>query len=368
VVHLRFLRTVIVPVLAVAGLSVCSPEQSQQVIVPIQLIRMGLADSSVDAVSPFLLESIGSQIILSADNQTRLPALLDSRGRLVRLIGRQGPGPGELSQPARVIVVNDTIAIQDLATRQFTLFSSDGAFVRVVERDSTPLPFLSQVIAMGGDTLIVSAALQAAASIAQPFHLVRLGGEVLRSWGAGHSAPVSSSAMNDIRYLARASDTTFWAVKPDTYALQLWAFSGAMIREIRPIGGSDFIDGAPIRGQVHEVRRDPRIASLGVTPCGDPVVVIAVSREDWAPDQSNPSGAERPMRPHGEYNTYIYQRIEILDQHSGVIIARGESRDVLISGFMANGSPFGFVTDEDGRQLGVWWEQIGISLCKGASQ
>jgi hypothetical protein len=74
------------------------------------------------------------------------------------------------------------------------------------------------------------------------------------------------------------------------------------------------------------------------------------------------------MLPHGEYTKYIYQRIEILDQQSGEVVARGESRDVLISGFMANGFPFGFVTDEDGRQAGVWWEQVGKSLCKGASR
>ncbi len=356
----------VLPLLGVIGLVGCTPERESHDVAPIELIQVGIADTGVDAINPFQLAAVGSRIVMVADNQTRLPVLIDASGRLVRTIGRQGPGPGELSIPARAIVFDSTIAIQDLATRQFTMFSHEGEFLWVVERDTTPLPFVSSVITLSGDTLVVSAALQAGAGAGQPFHLVRLGGEVLRSWGAEDRLS-TSRAVNDIRYIAPASDTTFWSLKPDTYRVQLWTVAGELMRELRPIGGMDFVDGEPVLGHIDEVRRAPRIASLGTTQCGDIVVVIAMAREDWAPDPSG-TGAERPLLPQGEGAKYIYQRIEVLDQQSGVVIAAGEVRNLLISGFMNNGAPFGFRTDEDGRQLAVWWEQIGGSLCKGDSR
>lgn len=65
--------------------------------------------------------------ILDAGNHRVL--VIDPRGKLVRTIGKQGGGPGELMVPSGLAVLPDgTIAIADLGRGAVSLFNADGTF------------------------------------------------------------------------------------------------------------------------------------------------------------------------------------------------------------------------------------------------
>jgi hypothetical protein len=57
--------------------------------------------------------------------------IFDATGRFVRAVGRKGEGPGELITPASMVVSPEgTIVVSDPGRRAFSLFGSDGTFLR----------------------------------------------------------------------------------------------------------------------------------------------------------------------------------------------------------------------------------------------
>src|SRR5688572_5963031 len=57
--------------------------------------------------------------------------VFDANGKYVRSISRQGQGPGELMAPTGMTVMADgTIVVSDGGRRTYSLFKSDGSFIR----------------------------------------------------------------------------------------------------------------------------------------------------------------------------------------------------------------------------------------------
>jgi len=69
-----------------------------------------------------------------ADREIHRVAVVDRSGAIVRLIGEQGQGPGELQDPQRAVRAGDSIIVEDTNT-QFSVFTADGEFKR---RDRLP--------------------------------------------------------------------------------------------------------------------------------------------------------------------------------------------------------------------------------------
>jgi hypothetical protein len=69
--------------------------------------------------------------VLDANNFRVL--VLDAAGRFVRSIGGQGGGPGEMTRPSGMAILADgTIVVSDAGRRAYSLFGSDGRFLRQV--------------------------------------------------------------------------------------------------------------------------------------------------------------------------------------------------------------------------------------------
>lgn len=67
--------------------------------------------------------------------------VFDARGRLLRVIGRRGSGPGEFQQTRSVCLgAGDSLVALDFSLRRASVFTVDGAFVRTISVDATPVP------------------------------------------------------------------------------------------------------------------------------------------------------------------------------------------------------------------------------------
>ena len=67
------------------------------------------------------------------DGQAKRVMVYDRAGRFIRQIGKEGQGPGELIAPMQMVVGADgTVIVSDLARRAYSLFRSDGTFLRNV--------------------------------------------------------------------------------------------------------------------------------------------------------------------------------------------------------------------------------------------
>lgn len=114
-------------------------------------------------VSGVDFDAAGNLHVLDAGNQRVL--VLDGRGRLLRTIGKQGGGPGELLVPSGLAVLADgTVVIADLGRSAFSVFNADGSFrFNVPYADSLGAPGPEQrgatptVLAHAGGVAVFSA-------------------------------------------------------------------------------------------------------------------------------------------------------------------------------------------------------------------
>ena len=90
----------------------------------------------------------GSGNLHVLDNAAHRVVVIGPDGQLVRTVGRQGEGPGELNDPINLVVWRDgTFAVEDEGHFAFQVFGPDGTlarFVRMVE-DGNPVAALQRI-------------------------------------------------------------------------------------------------------------------------------------------------------------------------------------------------------------------------------
>ena len=83
--------------------------------------------------------------VLDSNNQRVL--VFDPNGRFLRQIGKKGEGPGELMSPLGMTVTPaDEVIVSDLGRQAYSIFKTDGTFVRNVTLETTDFgAFSSQI-------------------------------------------------------------------------------------------------------------------------------------------------------------------------------------------------------------------------------
>jgi len=349
---------------SLCGLALLAACSQVDVVTPeVEFHLMGTADTTADATRPFQVERAGDGFIVLRTSSGPLPQRLDRQGHSVGSLGRFGSGPQELRSVSRIFAWQDSLFLVDRELARLHVFAATGAFARSVPIGAGWQPLSSQALMFSPDTFVVSGSTPTEMSHGLPFHLLDSTGTVVRSWGATDRSFDGTDPFGLVQTLAKASDTSFWAARPDSLTFRHWHIDGRLIQELS-VAREWFVQGAEFIGPVDQHRPPARIAALSVDGCGSLIVVFARPRDDWAPAPrvANP-GVEGRFPPYGEYAHYIYQRVEILDPVHGKLQAAATRRDTLIAGFMADGWPFGFWTDGDGRQLAVWWEMDTHTHC-----
>jgi hypothetical protein len=71
--------------------------------------------------------------IYASDVKDRKIKVFDDEGQFVRIIGKSGEGPGELSWPSNIqMTPQNELMIEDAANRRMSFFSLDGEFIRSI--------------------------------------------------------------------------------------------------------------------------------------------------------------------------------------------------------------------------------------------
>lgn len=152
-------RSCAAPLLAAALLSTAAQAQDRVVRLPerdrplagtpAQVFAIGRADGAAHEtfgqVAGVAFDADDNLYVL--DRQATRVMVYDRTGRFVRQIGSQGEGPGELMAPLQLAVGGDgTVIVSDLGRRGYTLFRTDGTFLRNVVMEGW-MPALSGGIA-----------------------------------------------------------------------------------------------------------------------------------------------------------------------------------------------------------------------------
>ena len=90
-------------------------------------------------------DSKGNVYILCADNALQI-VKLDSSLNFITAFGQKGNGPGELADPERINIVQDTIVVFDNNSLRSALFDTDGKFIKFRTYTSTVYPSRSYLL------------------------------------------------------------------------------------------------------------------------------------------------------------------------------------------------------------------------------
>jgi DNA-binding beta-propeller fold protein YncE len=73
------------------------------------------------------------QVIYIADHKNHRIQVRDKTGSLIRNIGKQGAGDGELEFPSSLSLVGNSIFVADKGNSRIVVFDKDGGFVRNID-------------------------------------------------------------------------------------------------------------------------------------------------------------------------------------------------------------------------------------------
>lgn len=113
-------------------------------------------------------------------------ASVDARGRRLRLVAREGDGPGEVRSPTLAAATpNGTVAIFDQGHNAVELFRGDGRFLRRVTLSQTVLNPKGMAVLANGEVLLSGGL---ASERGGAVHRFEADGRYVSSWGAAAAA------------------------------------------------------------------------------------------------------------------------------------------------------------------------------------
>ena len=106
-------------------ISVVAPVSAQDFsIEKVREIPLDFGDEIVGLIADIARDSEGNYYL--PDWQLHTIWVADPQGKLIRRIGREGSGPGELSRPRSVSVSEDRIVVLDVGNNRIAVFSNSG--------------------------------------------------------------------------------------------------------------------------------------------------------------------------------------------------------------------------------------------------
>ena len=241
-------------------------------------------------------------------------------GRLARVFGRAGRGPGEFNRLLTLIPgPGDTLFAPDMGTGRVTIFGPDRAVV-----GTFPMPSLLPDLVMPDGAILVASQIGRRETIGYPMHVVDREGRVVRSFGTNQ--PQYRPDLEHIltRKVALSQDGMVWAMAPARYLLERWDPStGEQLQSIQI--RSDWFHES-IKPTDLAVYPPSRVEGLWEDEDGLVWTIVRDADVDWKP----PPGANEHL-PFDlrEYNQLFDWVIEVVDPRSGRVLASRRSRETL---------------------------------------
>ncbi|HEU4630222.1 MAG TPA: hypothetical protein VFS08_10800 [Gemmatimonadaceae bacterium] len=191
-----------------------------------RIATLGAAEDPSGLFHAFDLDHDGRGRFIAAPADDRSQFLpYDARGRLIRVVGRSGEGPGEFRGIFRVTVgPGDTLHVFDDGLARWTVLSPDLKLAR-----TTRLPLVPQrAVLLRSDRLVVRASIPTRELAGLPLHLVGPDGRVVRSFGATDPEIRRDRRAASSRVIGRADDASVWSAYVDRYRIERWGIDGRL--------------------------------------------------------------------------------------------------------------------------------------------
>ena len=240
--------------------------------------------------------------------------VFDPDGRLIRVIGRLGEGPGEFTHVNHIVVgPGDTLYVYDHPQLRRSVFDPDHEFVR-----KEPIPwFVRQILPLRSGRTIVNSTIGTGDQAAWPLHVVDADGGVLQTFGAESSSRRPEQALLEDRAIVIDTEGVLWVAPRNAYELSTYSAVDARFEPMNQLYRRQAEWFQPWTGRSSDGRPRPSMKQIAFGP-EDPAllwVLISVADPEWAP-------LRRPTRSSKELIDSRYDSIlEVIDVKSGSVLA-----------------------------------------------
>ena len=285
----------------------------------IELTRViSLSDSlhpGLFAYSPLVMrDSRGFWYATSNTDGLKQVGVFDQDGRLKKVIGGLGEGPGEFTYIDHIVVGSgDTLYVYDRTQLRRTVFDPDHEFVRT----DPIIVYMRQIVPLPSGLMVVNASIPTRERVGWPLHTVGPDGGVLHSFGA--EPPVSQPDLYLLEDRGMAIDTegVLWVAPRNEYELSTYSAVGARFEPTNRVYRRQVEWFQPWTDLSPDSRPRPSMKQIAFGP-EDPTllwVLIDVADPEWAP-------LRRPQRSTKALGDSQYDSIlEVIDVKSGSVLA-----------------------------------------------
>ena len=294
----------------------------------IHLVHRARLGSAADSTEPHRFLWItplrrGGYIVAPSIDRARL-LFYDSQGRMVRVFGHPGPGPGEFGVIGGAVQGRgDSIFVFERAPRRVSVFDQAMQYARMFR---LPDDVSGGVAVRADGALVVPHVIRTPELSAIPVHVYAPDGARLASFGADGHEYSPAAATRFLRRVGVANDGSIWVAHVTRYRLEQWSADGRLLRSIerRPDWFEPWDGPFP---QPAQVRPPAQISAIWPVDERHVAVVLLVPDAHWR--QLRPEPKDRIERPgqNGfpswtEYRQLYDTVVEVLDIRSGTVVAR----------------------------------------------
>lgn len=287
----------------------------------IELTRVvSLSDSlhpGLFAYSPLVMrDSRGVWYATSSTDGLKQVGVFDQEGRLTKVIGRVGEGPGEFTHLNHIVVgAGDTLYVYDHSQLRRSVFDPDHEFVRT---EGIPA-YMRDVVPLPSGHMIVNSTITTADGAEWPLHLIGADGGVLQTFGAETPSRRPALASLELRSIAIDAGGELWVAPQNEYELATYSWADHRFKATNRLYRREVTWFQPWT-ELSQGAPDPLLRQMAFFPGDSNLlwVLIDVADAEWTPER-RPTG---PVRSTKVLVDSLYDSImEVVDVSEGVVLA-----------------------------------------------
>ncbi|WP_420462834.1 6-bladed beta-propeller [Candidatus Palauibacter sp.] len=316
------------------------------------MVTLGsLDDPSVGFTKSVAIESSGRILVLGHEVTPHELMVFDPEGAFVRVIGRDGEGPGEFSfVMTGALTTGDSLHLFDDDLLRETVLTPTFDVARTLR-----LPVrVRETVFLDDGRIVVQSSMATPDLVGHPLHLLDRERNIVKSFGSADQVIRPDMSIYRLRRIEKADESSVWSAFVNQYVIENWSIDGvrlaALKRDVPWFEPWHYNKGLslsePPDVTLEAIRQDDE---------GRLWILIRVPGEDWKNGLAEVDTPEGRFVGTRDWDLAYDTVVEIIDPRLGVLV-HSERVEPSLVGFASMGQAIGYREGPDGVPYIDLWQ------------